>query len=181
MTNSKTPFYKVGMASTPLYQEKKDDYNAITGEKITSESSSSIKTTINGRKGTLTTNRRNFETPGSAKPDGGKEQMSDTDWKAYTRANPDWNKGSNRAAKKEKFTPDMESPMELPKLARTTFDNGLTGQPIKPIPIPVDTGGTGETSFGGENKARFGEEKEGGGNLFKTTSSKKMGCPGGCP
>lgn len=154
MTNSRIPFYKVGMASAPLYQEKKDDYNANTGEKVTNESTSSIKTSINGRKGTLTTSRRDFASPGNA-GDGGKARMSNSEWSSFTKANPDWNKGSNRSSKKEMFIPDPESPMELPKPAPTTFGNGLTGQPVKPIPNRSKPEGGSEESFGGENTARF--------------------------
>ena len=189
MANYRTPFYKIGMASTPLYQEKKDDYNPNTGEKITNESTTSIKTVINGRKGTLTTARRNFESPGNSggntntggSNDGGKSKMSNSEWASFVKANPDWNKGSNRSSKKETFMPDPETPMELPKPAPVTFGNGLTGQPIKPTPTPVQDPIGEEGGFGGSNIPRFNPDKEEGGNLFKTTSSKKYGCPGGCP
>jgi len=154
MTNSRTPFYKIGMASTPLYQEKKDDYNPNTGEKVTNESTTSIKTSINGRKGTLTTSRRDFASPGNAGT-GGKERMSNNEWSSFVKANPDWNKGSNRSSKKESFTPDPESPMDLPNPKPTTFGNGLTGQPVKPIPNRTEPEKPSEETFGGENTARF--------------------------
>lgn len=182
MANYRTPFYKIGMASTPLYQEKKDDYNPYTGEKITGESTTSIKTVINGRKGTLTTSRRNFESPGtkSTTPESAKPKMSNEEWTKFTKENPDWNKGGNRSAKKEFFTPDPEAPMELPKPAPVTFGNGLSSNPAKPIPVPVEEPGV-PASFGGVNKARFEEKEEKTGNLFKTVKTLKAGCPGGCP
>jgi len=185
MANYKTPFYKMGMASTPFYQVKADDYNPNTNEKITGESTTSIKAVINGRKGTLTTSRRNFASPGDANTSTSNNnngpKMSDNEWRAYLKANPKRNKGSNRTSKKETFIPDPETPMELPTPKPVTFGNGLTGQPIKPMPVPVASDISEEGGFGGSNIARFSDEKERGGNLFKTTGSKKYGCPGGCP
>jgi hypothetical protein len=190
MANYRTPFYKIGMASTPLYQEKKDDYNPNTGEEITNESTTSVKTVINGRKGTLTTSKRNFKSPGNSggntntgsSNDGGKSKMSNSEWTSFVKANPDWNKGSNRAAKREMFVPDPETPLELPPLAKPTPRGGLGTDPIPPLLVPINTGFDEEGGFGGSNIPRFNPDKEeGGGNLFKTTKALKIGCPGGCP
>lgn len=165
MTNSKPPFYQRGMmsdkmelqnknkkatATSPLEQER----NPNTNEKLVSSKTTTERGLLGTRPGTFTTTTNDYKTPGSNNVSS-KEKMSNADWAKFVKENPNRNQGSNRSDSNKSFKPDLEKPMDLPTPAPTTFGNGLTGQPIKPIPTTTKPEQPGESGFGGSNIPRF--------------------------
>jgi len=170
---------KKASATSPLEQEK----NSNTGEKLVGTKTTVEKGLLGTRPGTFTTITNDYKTPGNNNVSTG-EKMSNADWAKFVKENPNRNQGSNRSDSNKSFKPDLEKPMDLPKPAPTTFGNGLTSQPIKPIPVtvtptekPKPEGFSTNTHFV-KNK---GKEGKSGGGSGGGGSAKKYGCPNGCP
>ena len=142
---NRTPFYQRGMMSDKMDLQDKNkkssatsplNQNSSTGEKLTKSTTTTEKGLLGTRPGTFTTTTNDYSTPGSGNTKSG-EKMSNADWSKFVKENPNRNQGSNRSDSNKSFKPDLEKPMDLPKPAPTTFGNGLTSQPIKPVPVPV--------------------------------------------
>jgi len=142
---NRSAFYQKGMLGDKMDLQNKNkkvsatsplNQNSATGEKLIGSKTTVEKGSLGSRPGTFTTTTNDYETPGNGNTKT-KEKMSNEDWSKFVKENPDWNKGSNRSDSNKSFKPDLEKPMDLPTPAPTTFGNGLTSQPIKPIPTPV--------------------------------------------
>ena len=164
MINSRTPFYQRGMMSDKMELQNKNkkasatsplNQNSATGEKLTKSTTTTEKGLLGTRPGTFTTTTNDYNTPGGGGNTKSGEKMSNAEWSKFVKANPNRNQGSNRSDSNKSFKPDLEKPMDLPTPAPTTFGNGLTGQPIKPIPTPTKPEQPGESGFGGSNTPRF--------------------------
>ena len=191
---NRTPFYQRGMmsdkmdlqnknkkvsATSPLEQER----NPNTNEKLVSSKTTTEKGLLGTRPGTFTTTTNDYKTPGSNNVSSG-EKMSNADWAKFVKANPNRNQGSNRSDSNKSFKPDLEKALDLPTPAPTTFGNGLTSQPIKPIPIsvtPSEEPKPKKFSLNVGERINRGAEARSGGGGSGGGAAKKYGCPGGCP